>query len=131
MAVQLRVRLQRAVRRHREERALEGAAASQDLVDLQLLPELPEDVDAAVRPCVEDSDVRLGRERLLPWEHPQDARRQPPELVAVELVGPAEVVDHRRDRARLLLVPLVLGELEVARHGAVAVPSLRLAEVHT
>jgi len=46
------------------------------------------------------------------------------ELVAIELVSPAEVVDDVRDGAALLLVPLVLGELVVADDGAVGVLAL-------
>ena len=138
-AVQLRVRRQAAVGDHREERALEGSRrplgarlAQQHLVDAQLPPELTEHVHPSVGPAVADAhvaalgalDERLGR------EHAQDALGQTAQLLAVHLVGPAEVVDHLRHRAAPRRVPGVLGQLVVAGLGAVGVTTLRRAQVH-
>jgi hypothetical protein len=94
-------------------------------------------VNAAVRPAVSDPNVAgascdydgAGRVALV-RHHAQDARGEPAQLVLVELIGPAEVVDHLRDRVAARWVPDVLGELVVADLAAIGVPPLGDAKVH-
>jgi hypothetical protein len=62
------------------------------------------------------SHVRLGGQRLLAREDPQDAAGQSLQRRAIEFVSAAEVVDDLRDGAALAAVPHVLGELVVLDH---------------
>ena len=132
---------QTAVGHHGEERALEPlprrAAAQvfgQHGRDAQLLPQRLKDVDAAVRPAIEQAEVQIGgrfggRRRAFP-DDARDAAGQALEHGAVERVGPAEVVDHLRDGAALGGVPDVLGELVVLDDGAVSVAPACGPQVH-
>ena len=63
-------------------------------------------------------------------QDPPDARDQPLQGGAVELVLAAEAVDHAGLDMALLGVAAVLGQGEVAHHRAVLVPSLRGPEIH-
>src|SRR5262249_28032579 len=107
-------------------------APREHLVDTHLLPELLEDVDAAVGPRVAHRhtilSIKLPRRWIL--ADAQDARGQPPESLAIHIVRAPEVVHHLRHSAAARDVPSVLGELEVADDRAIRVPTLRLPQVH-
>lgn len=101
----------------------------ENLVDVELLPERRQDVHAPVGPRVADAEV-VRRARLRPAEDAQDALGEAPQHLAVDLVGPAEVVDDLGHSAATGRVPGVLRELVVADLGAVRVAALRGAQVH-
>ena len=83
-----------------------------------------EDPDATVGPCLPESEVPcFSQQCVVVREHAQDALGQATERLPVELIGPAEVVDHSGDGAAASGVPDVLGELEVADLRAVRVPA--------
>ena len=101
---------------------LHGVA--QYAIDAQLLPQVVQSVDAAIRPGIQDAHIRIRGESLLGGQEAEDAMGQTFELLWIELVGTAEVVDDPSGRSALVLVPGVLGELVVVDGGAVAVMTL-------
>ena len=84
----------------------------------------------AVVPGAEDAHPRLGGERFLAGEDPQDALGEALEGAAIELVGASEAVNDARDGVPLLGIPDVLGELEVLDGGPVGIAALGGAQVH-
>ena len=109
-----------------------GEQPPQGRVDPEPAPETVEHVGAAHRPRVEERQLRGGGggERLRRLERPRQRADQPLERRPVELVLPAEAVEHPDPRVARLGVPFVVGELEVSDDRAVPRPPLRGPEVH-
>ncbi len=137
---QFAARLQRPLRNQGEHDPLDRlpvqAAAGRDPADRRPDPEpLPQPVQrprTAERTGVQD--LHLGAfsrsRRLLRGEEPRDRRDQPREGSPVDQLRAAEIVDHLRDRATGLRVPLVVRQLQVAHHRPVTIRATGLPQVH-
>jgi hypothetical protein len=93
-----------------------GQGLADGLVQAEPAPQPVQGVRAADGPRGRDRQLaRLGRrEGLGGVQHPRQRRHQAPDLVLVELVLPAEVVQDPRARPLRPGVPLVVGQLQVA-----------------
>src|SRR4051794_6734131 len=98
----------------------------------QALPEPVHRPPPAQPAGVEDLHLGPGgrRDRLLRLEEAGDRGHQPAQRLAVDLVRPAEVVDHLRHRAAGHRMPLVVRQGQVADHRTVPVGPPRLPQVH-
>ena len=102
-------------------------------VQAEPVPQLVQDVDPAGRAGGRDRQLaRLRRgEGLGGVQQPRQGRDQAPNRVLVDLVLPAEVVQDPRARPLRLLVPLVVGQLQVADRPGPGGPRGRLHVGHT
>jgi len=104
----------------------------QDLADAEAAPEAVEGPGSAQGSRLEEAQLgRLGGQRLLGREGSGEGADQAANGVAVELVFSAEVEEHPHVGAAGLLVPDVVGELQVADHAAVRGASGGGPQVHT
>ena len=74
--------------------------------------------------------VRIESINDLDVADPGDGPAKPDELVSIQLIGPAELVDHMGDGLAGDRVPHVVGELVVLDHCTVAVLSAGGSEIH-
>ena len=141
-AGQLRQRLDRQpVGDHREDRALDrlgvDAPAADRRADRLADPEpLPQPVSHPARPhrpAVQQPDLAGGgqRDRVGRIEEAADRAHQPPQRLAVDLVGASEAMDDLGARRAGLGVAHVVRQRQVGDLAAVGVATLRLTHVHT
>src|SRR5450759_1744057 len=86
----------------------------QDLGQAEPPPQTVERPGAAQRARLGEAQLRRrgGDERLARWQGARQGADQAADRIPVELVLPAEVVEHADLRAAGRRVPLVVGELE-------------------
>ena len=109
-----------------------GQAAQDDIVQAQLAPQPVQGMRAAHRPRRRDRQLARPRrrQRLRGVQQPRQGRDQAPDLVLVDLVLAAEVVQDPRARPLRLRIPLVVGQLQVADRPGTGGPHGRLHVGH-
>jgi len=110
-----------------------GRCLAQRRADAEAREQRVEHVGAAAAARVNDLDLfkaRPDQGRLIRLEEAADRGHEAAQGFAVELVGAPEVVDHLRHGRAAHGVALVVGQLQVADHGAVLVLAPCLAKVH-
>ena len=105
-----------------------GGEPGQDLRDAEPVPQLVQDVRAAVGPGLGERQVAVGGggQRVGRAEQPGQRGDQPPDRVVVELVFAAEAVDDLRHRPAGGGVPFVVGQLQVPDFAVLGLPGGRL-----
>ena len=109
-----------------------GQGRADGLTEPEAPPQLVQDVRPARGPGRGDRQLaRLRRrEGLRGVQQPGQGRHQAADRVLVELVFPAEVVQHPRAGPLRVLVPLVVGQLQVADRPGTGGPHGRLHVGH-
>ena len=101
-------------------------------VDAQPLPQLVGQPAGAQRARLDHADLpgHRGGDGVGRVQEAADRLHQPPQRLAVDLIGAAEAVHDLRARHARLGVALVVRQRQVAELAAIRVAALRLAQVH-